>query len=477
MIRGHSCTRKILILVLVILISCQENSNSENQKLGEVAVRSEIERFLDETGIPSVSYVLIKNGEIADSGAVGYANARKRIPVDTKTYFNHGSNFKSVTATAIMQLQEKGLLDIDAPVNHYLRLPFKSFDPQKPITTRHLMSHQSGIPTSVILNKLWHFRKDANFEEILEKVEPNTVPEEKFQYANDGFVLLAKLIEDVTGESYETYVRENILWPLDIYTVGYVTPTPEMVENLALPYHIRFNKAYPTHQLIVPQYPSGSVYLTPSEMARFLVMHLNKGNYQGKSILKKESVEAMHTPNIKVDEGYRYGLGFGIEQINGKEYSFHQGSLPGYLSAHRMDFESRSAVYLSTNVSASPLQERQIQRLLDFLMDYIQGNQIAKMEIPLEESMPDTKPKPLDLNEYVGNYKIENTDIFLTVEKIGAQLFLINPAGERFRIESFNRYEFFLTTENENITFEQEDGSIGALFLGSGESKYKASKE
>ena len=467
--------RIIFTVLLTIVLSCQKK---EKENIDQISISSEIDRFLSETGIPSVSFVLIKDGKVFEKGARGYSNLKKKVKVDTATYFNHGSNFKAVTSTAIMQLYERGLLDIDAPINDYLLKPFKNFDPTQPITARHLMSHQSGIPTSVILNKLWHFGKDLSFDEILEGVVPNAVPEEKFQYANDGFVLLAKLIEDITEQSYEDYITENILEPLGIHTIGYVTPTPEMVENMALPYHTRYNRAYPTHQLIVPQYPCGSVYLTPTEMSKFLVMHLNMGTYQGKSILKKESVEAMHTSNIKAGDDYWYGLGFALEEIDGTKYTFHQGSLPGYVARHQMDFESGSAVYVSMNVSASSLQAQQILVLQNFLMDYVKGNPLEKMEIPLEEGLLDvSKPSAFDLSEYVGNYKIGGTTFYFTIENNGGQLVLINPIGERFRVESLSKEEFFLTTENENITFERENGSISALFFGSGESKYRAIKE
>ena len=186
----------------------------------------------------------------------------------------------------------------------------------------------------------------------------------------------------------------------------------------------------------------------------------------------------MHTSNIKAGDDYWYGLGFALEEIDGTKYTFHQGSLPGYVARHQMDFESGSAVYVSMNVSASSLQAQQILVLQNFLMDYVKGNPLEKMEIPLEEGLLDvSKPSAFDLSEYVGNYKIGGTTFYFTIENNGGQLVLINPIGERFRVESLSKEEFFLTTENENITFERENGSISALFFGSGESKYRAIKE
>lgn len=435
-----------------------------------------LQKFLDDTGIPSLSYVLIKNGEIVEVNALGYANVRMSVPADTLTLYNQGSNFKSVTATAIMQLQDKGLLDIDAPISDYIEVPFNALASDDPITARHLMSHQSGIPPYVLLNKIWEFEEDPSFDELLEAVQPNVAPGRLYQYANNGYVLLAKLIEEITGQSYETYVWESILEPLGIENRGFVSPTPEMVENMALPYHMRYNRAYPTAQVKLPQFPSGGEYLTPSDMAKFLMMQLNLGDFKGQKILTPESVREMHRIQIMVEHRFGYGLGFAVVESDGKEYSTHQGSLPGFLAAFRMDFDSRSAVYLSTNVTASPMQERQLQKLLDHMMGQLLGSNQGELEYPLEEVLAEAKPK-IDMDSYVGKYRIEGTSAFLSIEKIGKKIFLVNPANERFRLEHLKDHEFFLTTEDENIKFREANGHIASMCLLSADSIIKANKE
>ena len=87
-------------------------------------------------------------------------NLKTKTFASDSTIYNTGSNFKSVTATAIMQLHERGLIDINRPINDYLKTPINYFDDSTPITAKHLMSHQSGIPASVGINKVWQ-RKTA----------------------------------------------------------------------------------------------------------------------------------------------------------------------------------------------------------------------------------------------------------------------------------------------------------------------------
>lgn len=465
------------LLLVLLLVSCTRIQKSNEEKNQGASLSNYINKWLEQTGIPSASYVIVKNGKIQEAEAFGYANLKKRIPVDTSSIYSTGSNFKSVTSTAIMQLQDKGLIDIDSSVNKYFKTPIPNIDPNNPVTARLLMSHTSGIPSSITIYKLWERKLELNLRDIKKNIIFTAKPGEKFQYANDGYVLLAILIEDITGESYQEYIWKNVLKPLDIQTVGFFVPTPEMVENLALPYHIRYNKAYPTNQIHIAQYPAGDIFLKPSDMAKFLLMQLNMGIYDGETILSKESVLEMHKPEIEVEKDFYYGFGFGIEEINGKRYSSHQGSLPGYLAAFRISFDKQTAVYVSTNVSATSLQEKQIQMLLDFLMDYANGNELKEKEIPVSEKYIVENSENIDTKKYVGKYKIENAPVYLIIEKNGNLLYLINPSNERFRIDYRDNNNFFLVTENEDITFEEQNGQINALILHSGGEDIKANKE
>ncbi|WP_271785031.1 serine hydrolase domain-containing protein [Aquimarina algiphila] len=463
-----------LLTFLLYTASCKKNRDTE--KPIEKNIDKEIENWLSKTGIPSTSIVLFKNGNVLKSKAYGYSNLKTKTLANTSTIYNTGSNFKSVTATAIMQLEEKGLIDIDKPINTYLKEPIKYFNKNTPITARHLMSHQSGIPSSIGINKVWERKPNRTLREIVTAIKPTTKPDEKHIYSNDGYALLGLLIEDVTGLTYEEYIWKNILDPLGIETFGFLRPTPEMIEDLALPYHIRYNQAYPTNQLHLEQYPAGDIFLKPIDMAKFLMMHLNEGEISSTKILSKKSVEKMHLPNLEVEENFYYGLGFGIDQIDGKNYSYHQGSLPGYLSVFQIDFETKTGVYITSNVSSSPIQDKQINLLLKYLFEYVKNDNLKRdLEVPINKKTPVSRT--IKLGNYIGKYKIEGAPVYLTIDKIGNQLFLINPAKERFRIESLNSNRFFITTENEDIEFKENKGNIESLKIFSMGKEINAKKE
>lgn len=466
-------------LFLFFVLACKGPNETASQK-ARTGIEPLIEEWLAETGVPSLSYVFMKGDSIHAKGALGYANLKRKVLADTLTFYSTGSNFKSVTASAILQLHEKGLLNIEAPINNYLKHPIKTMDGSEPIKVKHLMSHQSGIPSSFRSRRLWtRNAKDLFFNEIGVLLEPNSPPEALYQYCNDCFALLGEIIENVSGRRYEDYVFDNILKPLGITSYGFSEPTAEMMEDMALPYHMRYNKPYPMDFVRSDQYPSGDLYLKSTDMARFLLMHLNKGEYKGKRLLSEKSVKMMHSPQIKVEEQFYYGLGFGIEEIDGKYYPYHQGSMPGYLSVFRMDTNSKMAVYLATNVTASALQEKQLNALLDKLFQYVMSGSIpGEIYFQRAEKSPENLQSSRRIDGYVGIYEIEGTPVKFIIEKIGNGLYLINPNGQRFRLEYLESNRFFLTTEDEDIEFiPGNNGSIESLVFYSGDEQIKAVKK
>lgn len=470
-------TNFLWVLVFCWVFGCKEPYKTGLAKTSLSKVDPIVEKWLGTTGIPSLSYVLVKDGNLYRVGTLGYANLKSKILADTTTIYSTGSNFKSVTATAIMQLHDKGMLDIEAPINKYLKNPVINFDETKPIRVKHLMSHQSGIPTSFRSRKLWARNvKDLSFDDISKVLKPNARPETVYQYCNDCFALLGEIIENVSGQRYEDYVFKNVLKPLGITTYGFSEPSAEMIEDMALPYHMRYNRPFPMDFVRNHQYPSGDMYLKPTDMAKFLLMHLNKGVCNNKRLLSEKSVEMMHRPQIKAGDHFYYGLGFGIEEMDGKHFSFHQGSMPGYLSVFRMDPDSRSVVYIATNVTASPLQEKQLGILLEKLFRFVMEGSISEeMDIPMEEKRYETSSGSMDLDQYVGQYKIEGAAVSFGVEEIGHFLYLINPDGQRFRLEYLGRDRFYLTTENEDVEFiVGANGSIQGLIFFSGNKKIEA---
>jgi D-alanyl-D-alanine carboxypeptidase len=168
---------------------------------------------------PSVQYAYFTKGAIIHSFKTGHADILNHKEVAAATTYNIYSITKTFTALAVLQLVERKLIDIENPFKNYL--PQFPYSPQ--ITIKQLLSHSAGIPNPIPLSWIHlakeheGFDRNGFFNQIFKKhPHTKTKPNEKFAYSNLGYVLLGQLIENVTGQSYEEYVLQNIITPLHI---------------------------------------------------------------------------------------------------------------------------------------------------------------------------------------------------------------------------------------------------------------------
>lgn len=168
---------------------------------------------------PSVQYVYFNKDSVLYAYRSGYSNLQEHLKADGNTTYNGFSVTKTFTAVAIMQLAEKGLLDLDKPARDYL--------PDSPIaeaiTIRHLLTHTAGLPNPLPISWIHlaseheSFDRNAFFRPILAKHgKPEREPGSKFRYSNLGYLFLGQIIESVSGLSFEEYVRTNILEKLEV---------------------------------------------------------------------------------------------------------------------------------------------------------------------------------------------------------------------------------------------------------------------
>jgi serine-type D-Ala-D-Ala carboxypeptidase/endopeptidase len=306
-----------------------------------------IDSILTDTGIPSISISLIKGDSVVWSEAFGYTNVKKKIPATSSSIYSTGSNFKFVTATAVMQLAEAGKLKLDDPVNKYLgKAAVADLSAEgNPVTFRHLLSHHSGLKGPIEIVPLWERRVPKDLDSIAAQISAAELPGTEYQYCNHCYALVGLAIERISGQSFEDYIKMNILRPLGIKSQGPVVPTPEMVEELALPYSLKNRQAVPEYQSRFDVFPAGDIYLRSDEMARFLLAQLNSGSYNGKPILNKASIVEMQTPQF----GSNYGLGTRVFKKGDKKYLYHTGQVPGFSTYFELETSTKTGVYLAAN--------------------------------------------------------------------------------------------------------------------------------
>ena len=184
---------------------------------------SEVDKILtkqaEKNKTPSVQYIIFNEDRIIHLFQRGFADIKNKKNIDQKTTFNWYSTTKTFTALAILQLAEKKQLDIDNTITNYLPNYWYSSN----ITIRQLMAHSAGIPNPNPLSWIHladehpDFNRDYFFDQVFKKHNRlKSKPNEKFAYSNLGYVLLGQLLEKVSGQTYEDYIRDHIIEPLGI---------------------------------------------------------------------------------------------------------------------------------------------------------------------------------------------------------------------------------------------------------------------
>jgi len=471
-------SKQILLLFMAAAFvssnSVAQNGTARNIDFSQVKqiLTKDIKDVLKITGIPSVSIALIKDDSIVWADAFGYANVKKQVEATSSTIYSTGSNFKFVTATAIMQLAEFDSLNIDDPINDYLgESAIDDLSSEgKPVTFRHLLSHHSGLKGSIETVPVWERKLPRTLEEAASEISAEEDPGKSYKYCNHCYGLAGLLIEKISGQSYQDYLVEHILKPLQIESAGPLVPTPSMVEELALPYNLVKTHAIPEYQERYDVYPAGDIYLTCSEMANFLIAHLNNGIYQDQSILKPESIKEMHKGQFGIDY---YGLGTGIEHTDDEKFLTHAGGVPGFSSFFKIGTNSKTGIYIASNATSV---HQVLTAITNYSLKLLNGNEHpeplpsfilrADKEIELPNKI---------LRKYVGEYQLK-ADYFVSVTVEDSKLYGQATGKNKFEITPYEENRFFVKNAFTKIDFNFENKKVVGFSIFNLEGKREAIK-
>ena len=306
-------------------------------------IEQKIVTFMQKGKIPGLSLAIIKDKKVIYSKGFGSKNLAENLPTTSNTLFGIGSCTKVFTCLAIMQLAEQGKLSIDDPVSKHI--PLKIGLKDHPIKIRHLMSHSSGLPNlgaaTVLITRhapieeTWipFASKDDFFAFINGAQEEITdEPGKRYFYFNSGFTMLGEIVEAVSSMKFEDYIEEFILKPLKMERSTFSEEKFSQDEDKMTAYLIEKDtpvvKKHPFDHFI---YAAGGLLSSVNEMSNFLIMLLNNGEFDGKRIVSKESLQEMFSIQIETPVNFlgRSGYGFGLaisEDFFGQKIVSHGGS-------------------------------------------------------------------------------------------------------------------------------------------------------
>lgn len=302
-----------------------------------------------ERNIPGAAVVVVHDGAILFSKGYGYADLDSGTPVDPdRSLFRVGSISKLFTWTAVMQLVERGQIDLDADISSYLDFAIPmAYD--TPITMRHLMSHTAGFED----RSFAIFAKDREMlmphdvwlrEHIPAQVrEPGTVA----SYSNYGTSLAGYIVERVSGLSYDDYLDQHMLQPLEMARSTSRQPLPDtLADDMSAGY--RGNDAQPFELLNIA--PAGGISATAADMSHFMIAHLQEGRYGGERILAADTVRQMHTRHFAHDARLN-GMAHGFwERHHGATRALgHGGDTMLFHSDMLLLIEENSGIFVTCN--------------------------------------------------------------------------------------------------------------------------------
>ena len=469
----HQYARQLALVALLIAPASSalaQGGKFDLQKTKTV-LSGLVEKTLADNGIPSMSIALVRGDSIVWTAAFGYANMRTKTPATTETIYSTGSSFKSVTATAVMQLAEQGKLKLDDPINKYLAESQVKDSISKPVTFAHILSHWSGLRNGAQTQPIWSRRLPPSLEGFTSTLTWVRAPETKWEYNNFAYGTAGLLVQKISGVEYEKYIVDNILKPLGVTTPNPVYPSPAMVERMALPYNAggTFGKPAPVPQVHFDVYPAGDIYLTAEDMARYLIAQLNGGVFRGNRILSEESVREMHKPRYGGD--YGYGFWMVHDTASGHTLIHHGGAIAGQRAFLIGDLDAKVGVYYMSNsdflTDATPPAQSEI---VYAALKLLRGENYTPR--------PERKAAVVDekvLNSYVGTYEAGRASI--TVSRIGKAL-AFQQMGQSTITELIPETpsRFRLRGNNIAVSFEGDAGTVDRLVVEAGGQRQVATR-
>jgi CubicO group peptidase (beta-lactamase class C family) len=296
--------------------------------------------------------VVVKDGEVLLQKGYGYADVEKKTPVDAQeTLFRPGSVSKLFTWTAVMQLVERGKLDLDADVNQYLDFKIPPGPEGEPVTLRNLMTHTGGFEEA--LKEL--ISEDPARIATLEDTVKSWVPGRIFKagtmpaYSNYGTGLAGYIVSRASGLSFDDYLDQNIFGPLGMTKSSFRQPLPKaLAAGVAQGYEVATEK--PQGYELINLAPAGSLASTGSDMARFMIAHLQKGAFGDARILSEATASQMHgTPLTILPNVNRMLLGFYETDTNGHKIISHGGDTQYFHSDLHLFVDDGVGYFISFN--------------------------------------------------------------------------------------------------------------------------------
>ncbi|MDA3953837.1 MAG: serine hydrolase, partial [Bacteroidales bacterium] len=432
----------ILVIAIPLLLFLQKKDN-DLQKYDNIT-----QTIFDEFHPTGLSMAIIQDGAIIYQKALGYKNASNVDFLDYYDIFNIASCTKAFTAAGIGKLVDEGLLSWNDRVIDYIP-NFKLADEYitNNLTLKDILSHRTGLGT-FYGDLLWYNTTYTN-EEVINRMQYLPINynfRTLFGYQNNMYMIAGEIIERVTGQSWEEFIQQTFLDPLEMSDTRTSSDQFNGTEEIAFPH---FNDSIIGIYYFRATKPAASIWSNPRDLANWATMLLNNGKWKNDQILTKETVRNLMSAQLAfpVSEEreslgihfLNYALGWSTYDYNGRKIIEHNGGMPGYISKVALIPEDNMAIIILNNGFELYGNNALFYSIIDIAtkqytndwVEYYSNKKIEsnKLEKEFNANRLATKnteiEASLELNEYTGIFqdkmygnaeiKIENYELICTL--------------------------------------------------------------
>ncbi|MDX1994967.1 MAG: serine hydrolase domain-containing protein [bacterium] len=343
---------KRLLPGLMLLFVLSGTSAAQSTEVDIATIDAYIEDAMAAERIPGLALAIVHQDQIVYAQGYGQTGIDSQA-VTPNTAFQLGSMSKSFTALAVLQLVEAGRVDLDAPVQQYLPdFRVGSDDDSAEITVRRLLHHTSGIPERAP-------RAEGDDQSLpaqvaaLANTELAHAPGSTYEYSSPNYLVLGRIVEVVSGQSFADYVEQHIFQPLNM-TSSYTSMDEARQGDFAVGHQLWFGFPRPSSLPHEPgRLPTASLISSAADLGNYLIAQLNGGAFEENVVLSSTLMELMHTPAVPAEENRFYAMGWRVGPVKGVPAIHHGGILPDYRGKMVLLPEAGWGVVVLTNVSAA----------------------------------------------------------------------------------------------------------------------------
>lgn len=457
----------------------QQPQKSEQEILEEI--RALVKKEMSEWHVPGLALAIVKGGKVILSEGFGLRDVKNQKPVTTDTLFAIGSSTKAFTATSLGIQVDKGHLKWEEPVQQYLP-DFKLDDEfaSERMTAVDLLTHVSGLPRHDIMWYNNQFDREELFQR-LQHLKPTEDFREVFQYQNLMFMTAGYLAGKVENKSWEDVVNDAIFQPLAMTSSNFSVNDSQKSGDYALPYRYEDENPAKKKKAELKEIPfrnldaigpAGSINSNIKDMAKWVLVNLNEGSYEGKTVISRSQLEEIHSPRVVIRGGIfaqlltfpetpytMYGMGWFIQPYRGHRLLHHGGNIDGFSAMVSFLPDHESGLVILTNLDGNLMVDSLMFEIYDRLLglEHVDWNSRYKLRYEqfkgaAQESESKeaailkkngTKPTHA-LSDYAGIYESEGygqLQIIVDGQKLKATYGELSSPLEHWHYDIFNAVE------------------------------------